>query len=309
LGIANPKDILDIAESEVRAADALRDDLLAALFPYGTQPPSELLQTRVKIKLQALVAGLQSALEIDRTSDKCWDLLARSGLLREKPLIEFALARLAEEKLQRQLAASGLASRLAQLPVELLRHENVHIADLAKTLLQAEQVSADDRYLYKRLAPELLHLLCWRIVAAAQDDGATESPTIARELLAAHSGDGDPTMLARKLAFFLGAEWHVALADPRKAGLHLFIAHLAQQTLLSADLLLRLLGEGGIEPSLLLLKVAAIPAEDLTAILADLRGAEELAALPLVLEQYDQLDLIEVRAQIASWAQVADTAA
>ncbi len=309
MGIASPEDILEIADSDARAANALRDDLLAALFPYGTVPPSELLQTQVKIKLQALVAGLQLALGIDQASTGGWDILARSGLLREGSLIEFALARLAEEKLQRQLALSGYGSALAQLPVSLLGHENSRIAEMAKTLLQAEQLATDSRYLFERLAPEQLHPLCWRVVAAAHHEGDTAIAQNAQKLLDMHSADRDPAMVARKLVFFVGSDDHVPFADLRKSGLRLFIAYLAQQLLLPSDQLLRLFGEGSVAPSMLLLKALAIPDEDAAEILMALRGAEDHSMHRSLAEYYSQLDMIDVRAQIANWTQSAGASA
>jgi hypothetical protein len=304
LGIANPEDILEIADGEVRAAAALRDDLLAALFPYGERPPSELLQTRVKLKLQALVTAIQVELGVQDAEGRSWDVLARSGLLREPALIDFALARMAEEQLQRQLSAIGHASPLAQLPVTLLAHENARIAEMAKKLLQAEQLASDERYLFKRMAPEQLHLLCWRIVAALQNQTPDEQPELlekAKALLSAHSVEDDPAMVARKLAFFLGSDWQSQLADPGMAGLHLLMAMLSQTLLLPTDQLIRLIAEGGIEPALLIFKAASMTMDQAASTLSALRGSENGWNVEQPGEAYNALDMVEVRAQIANW--------
>lgn len=312
MGIANPETIMEIADGEVRVANALRDDLLAALFPHGDEPPSELLQTRVKLKLQTVVAGIQAELGAEAALAKNWDILARSGLLREKALIEFALSRMAEEKLQKQLSQSGEASPLAQLPASLLGHENARIAEMAKKLLRAEQVAQEERYLFKRLAPEQLHQLCWRVVAVLQSEASAEPAELhskAQAMLSAHNADDNPAAVSRKLAFFLGSDWQPELADPRKAGLHLFMAMLSQTLSLPTDQLLRLIAEGGSEPTLLMLKAINVPAADVPAILRALRAPEIGPDTDQLAETYDNLDIIEVRAQIATWAQQAGTAA
>jgi hypothetical protein len=306
LGIANPEDILEIAASEVRAAAALRDDLLHALFPYGHMPPSELLQTRVKLKLQALVAGIQRAMGVEDTGGKSWDMLARSGLMRECALIDFALSRLAEEKLQGQLASSDQALPLAQLPAALLGHENPLIAEMAMKLLQAEQVALDEHSLFRRLAPEQFHLLCWRVVAALQSEAGDDCealPSIVQDMLSAHRGEDDPATVARKLAFFLGADWQPELADPRRAGLHLFMAMLSQTLMLPTDQLIRLIAEGGVEPAMVMLKAAGISADQAVAGLVALRGDDCGWSTEQMVSTYEGLDLVEVRAQIATWTQ------
>ena len=100
LGIANPEDAVTLATGQVVATHALRDDLMAVLFPRGGELPSELLQSRVKLKLQALTSGIERAL-LPRGPEQLqsWSLLSESGLLREPALIDFALSRIAEDKL------------------------------------------------------------------------------------------------------------------------------------------------------------------------------------------------------------------
>jgi hypothetical protein len=306
LGIANPEDYLDIASSEVRAANALRDDLLAVLFPNGTALPTELLQTRVKLKLQALVSSIESAVEGADLHGRSWDLLASSGLLRESELIDFALARVAEDRLQKRLMTSGGVSMLAQLPTTLLAHDNAKIANMARTLLRAEQMGLDDDQLFRRLDPAQLHLLCWRIVAALQDAVDVENPDLtlrAQALLQQHDGGTNPATIARKLVFFLGSEWRKDLLDPRKAGLHLFVACLSQEFGIASDPLLRLIVEGSVAPLLLLLKGCDVPIEHLPATLTALRGIDGTEASPDVAQIYAALDVIDARAQIANWAE------
>jgi hypothetical protein len=304
LGIANPENYLEIAASEVRAAQALRDDLMAVLFPHGAALPSELLQTRVKQKLQALVNGIESELEGAAQRGQSWDKLAQSGLLRETALIDFALARVAEDRLQKSLAAAADMSPLAQLPVKLFDHENEQIAEMAKLLLNAEQQVKRDQDLFRRLDPELLHLLCWRVVAVLQEaEGAEDSKRHARAatLLSAHDSDDDPALIARKLVFFLGLELRSSLLDPRKAGLQLFVATLAQEFSLPSDLLFRLIGGTSAAPLLLLLKAANIPVAQLPSILIALRGFDGMEQSQQVADIYGTLDPVDARVQITAW--------
>jgi hypothetical protein len=308
LGIANPEDYLDGATSEVRAAHALRDDLLAVLFPHGTALPTEMLQTQVKLKLQALVSGIEIAIGGESSSvdshESSWELLARSGLLREKALIDFALARVAEDRLQKRLMASSGVSLLAQLPTTLLSHENAKIAEMANALLRAEQRALADDRMYTRVDPAQLHLLVWRIVAALQEIAGTENlehAARAQGLLDAHDGEADPATIARKLAFFLGPDRRNDLLDPRKAGLQLFVAGIAQEFGLPTNMLFRLMGEASVAPLLLMLRGAGVPIEQLPATLTALRGSDGVDESPNLAEIYGAIDPVDARAQIDSW--------
>jgi hypothetical protein len=310
LGIANPEYYLDIASSDVRAAYALREDLLAVLFPHGAALPTELLQSCVKLKLQALVVGVERSLNGDDRSGESggtsWEALARTGLFREKELIDFALARVAEDRLQKRLSESGYASMLAQLPTALLAHENGKIAQMATALLRAEQYSLSDNQLFRRLNPAQLHLLCSRIVAALQEADGSENPervSRAQALLQAHDGGGaDPATIARKLVFFLGPDLRSDLLNPRKAGLHLFFAGLEQDFGLPTDMLFRLIGEASVVPLLLFLKASDLPSEQLPSILTALRWIDDNGGLPDAAAIYEVLDRVDARAQIAVWA-------
>lgn len=312
MGTANPEDYLDMATGEVRAAHALRDDLLAVLFPHGSSFPTELLQTRVKLKLQALVAGIETVFDSSGAQGASWDMLARSGLLRQKELIDFALARVAEDHLHNRLMASGGVSMLAQLPTTLLAHENAKIADMAKSLLRAEQQALADELLFHRLDPASFHILCWRIVAALQEADGCENPeraSRAQALLQAHDGESDPAKIARKLVFFLGPDLRHGLLDPRKAGLQLFVAGLANEFGMGSDKLFRLLAEASVAPLLLMLKGAGVPIEQLPSTLTALRRDDAAEGSLDIAEIYGALDPVDARVQIASWTKEMDDAA
>jgi hypothetical protein len=306
LDINNADDYLEAATSQVRAAFALRDDLLAVLFPRGETAPSELLQTQVKLKVLALVNSIERRLlgTADSTTHS-WDMLAKAGLLREVSLIQFALARIAEDQITRNIQAAGDAMILSQLPTRLLAHDNEHLAEMARKLINAEQrVRQSDAQLYHGLDSENLHLLAWRVVAALQQHSRDKEKLVnkANALLSEHDGTQNPFAIARKLVFFLGSEHNKSLIDPRKAGLSLFVAALAQNYGLDSDLLLRLIGETSAGPLLLMLKGNGVAVEQLPAILSVLRGSAQADTSPDLGSIYSMIDPINARATVAGWA-------
>lgn len=297
-----PVDFLEMANGQVLAAHALCDDLLAMLFPYSEVPPSELLQTRVKLKLLALVDGIERQLLPEtQGTQRSWDVLARSGLLREKILVHFALARIAEERIEHKMQVAGV-SPLAQLPAKLLRDENANLAEMARKLLQAERSRADDQ-LYLRLNAETLHMLCWRIVAVLQQTDMHDQDTLAtnaKALLAGYTADADLAAAARKLAFFLGADCRDALTDPEIAGLHLFIAALSQFGGADSDLLYRLIGEASAESLALVLRASDVDAEKINPVAAILQGSVPALSAGQI-AQYAALDPVDARAAVSAW--------
>ena len=306
MGIANPEDAVTLANGQVLATHALRDDLMAVLFPRGGFLPSELLQTRVRLKLQALTASIERML-LGREPQRLqsWSILSESGLLREPALIEFALARIAEDMLRNNIQRASGSSILGQLPVVLLSHENERLSEMARKLLHAEQlVSSDESQMFQRLDSETLHLLCWRVVAALREGGEAENDVLsqsAQALLTAHDSELNPSVIARKLVFFLGQEYRCDLCDPRKAGLYLFVAALDQDYGLGSDFILRLIGGEHVAPLLLLLKSQSMSIEAAAEFIPALRGHVADNAVPDWEAAYAALDAVDARASIASW--------
>jgi hypothetical protein len=306
LGIANPEDAVTLAMRQVRATHALRDNMMAVLFPRGGMLPSELLQSRVKLKLQALTSGIEQALLPNGAVRlQSWNLLSESGLLREPSLIDFALSRIAEDMLLHNIQLASGSSVLGQLPVVLLGHDNDRLSDMARKLLYAEQISAsDESQLFQRLDSEGLHLLCWRVVAILLESKVAEKEALieaAQTLLSSHNADINPSTIARKLVFFLGQDYREELADPRKSGLHLYAAALDQDYGLGSDFLLRLIGSEHVASLLLLLKGQSLSADEVTEIITALRGNCADNVVPDWQAVYAELDPVEARAAIASW--------
>ncbi len=306
MGIANPEDAVTLATGQILATYALRDDLLAVLFPRGNNLPSELLQSRVRLKLQALTLSIEQAL-LGETSQhaQSWGLLSASGLLRQPALIEFALSRTVEDALRTNIQSAFGISVLGQLPVVLLAHENERLSEMARKLLHAEQMSvSDNSQLFQRLDSETLHLLCWRVVAALLEGKVAENVELseaAQTLLSTHDADLNPLAIARKLVFFLGQDYRQELADPRKSGLNLFVASLDQDYGLGSDFLLRLIGSEQVAPLLLLLKGQSLSTDEVAEIILALRGNNADNAIPDWQPVYAALDPVEARAAIASW--------
>lgn len=306
MGITQPETCVALANGQVRAAYALRDDMLAVLFPRGGALPSELLQSRVRIKLNALISGIERALVGgDASASISWPTLSASGLLRETAFIDFALARIAEDALHANLRVAENASPLNRLPVLLLGHENERIASMARALLHAEQVCAQgDAFLFHRLGNEHLHLLCWRVAAALIAAGTAPNATItaaAQDVLKQHDARFDPLAIARKLTFFLGSDHGDAIADPRRAGLHLFVAGLCQSYSLDENFVFRLIGDEHPAALLLLLKGRETSAEAAELVVITLKGPQALASYPDWAADYAAMTGIDARATVLMW--------
>lgn len=306
MAIADGDRCVLMANGHIREAKALRENLLAVLFPHGGTLPSEMLQSRVRVKLKALTTGIEQAiLPSDSQNDLSWPILSESGLLREGALIDFALARIAEDAVASHLRAESGVNALQQLPVQLLGHDNGKIADLAKRLLHAAQMTeSQETLLYHRLDSELLHLLCWRVAAALIELKAADGDIItgaANAFLAQHDNHLNPSVIARKLIFFLGNAYSDVVCDPRQSGLHMFVAGLARTFDLPDDLIMRFMDSGHAAPLMLLLKGLGLSAELAEPIIAALGGKAIIAMVPEFSAQYHALDPVEARAAICAW--------
>jgi hypothetical protein len=296
-----PLDILALAKDRADAAHAVRGDLLDVLFPRTGSPPSELLQAQVKLKMQALVRGIEQRLVGDnRSRAESWEALAKAALLREAALVDFIMARIAEQNVRQLMVKASAAAFLEQLPATLIGSDSQRLAELASALLAADHMqAADDSHLLDRLPSELLHLLCWRVVAALNDgkvDGALVAS--AKSLLAAHRRETDPFAIAEKLVFFLGPDHHAALTDPARAGFSLFVAALARDSGLGCDTVVQLISDESPAPLLMLAKVSGITGDRIGPFLTMLHGS-----VPgHMVDAFSALDPVEARALVAQWA-------
>lgn len=250
LGSSNA-DLLTVGAAYARDVHALCNDVAAMTFPTAISSPTDELISAVKAKLVAVVFDVEDRLHkgAARTVTglpATWPLLAQSGFLREPDLIDFMLARVAEDR---------LSSKIESTPpfvAKLLDHADIGVAEAAQALLAAESLHRHVRGMsYKALRPELLHQLCWRVVAAFEVAGGARDANIlenARSLLAEYDESQTVQPASRKLAHFLGAEGVTDLLDPEKSGLHLYAALLASNLDIDHDQVLCLMDSSSIAP-------------------------------------------------------------
>jgi hypothetical protein len=209
-------ELLATATYHARDTQARCVDVAAMLFPTGHNIPSDALISWVSSGLHDLVSAIQkgvmpSLADDVETATSCWQLLSRSGFLREPPLIDFMLARYAEQHLSESLVKSSSVATTEQLPALLLDNANPYIAEAAQILLAAAGMRGlNEASLHHELSPELLYQTVWRIVAALQMVRGTRDTDVierAKQLLAKHEEGQIARVAARKLV-------HWALLKP-----------------------------------------------------------------------------------------------
>lgn len=300
------EDLLSVAAMHARDIDALCTDVAAIIFPTAIHPPTDAVISAVSTKLLQLVNEIECRLlgsDIQsNVRPVTWPLLAQSGFLREADLVDFVLARVSEDRLDGRLDATK-----ATLTVELLDYSDGNVAEAAQLLLAADSLHRRSRgSSYMTLPPELLHKLCWRIVAAlevSQGQRSSEIIQSAREIISSYDEAQTTASSARKIVHFIGDERRIELLDPEKSGLHLFVAGICAWTNLDHDHILRLLDCGSSAPLAVILAAAGVSREDASARLLLLRGqmlrSREAAMFDAT---YNLLSADAAAAEIASWS-------
>lgn len=248
-----------VAARHASNVHAMCSDVAAIIFPKAMNPPSEATINNVSAKLIQLVSDLEAKLHSASNShvSKTWGVLASSGFLREADLIDFTLARTAEERLE-----ASLATPMATLATKLLDHSDGNIADAAQTLLAAESLhkfGAGSSFL--GLSPELLHKLCWRIVAAVEVTEGGRNPEIisSTKLLISQYSEADRALdAARKIVHFSSNAEVKDFFRPEVSGLCLHVAALSAQLELDYDHVLHLLNASSPAPYALMLAACDI---------------------------------------------------
>ncbi|MEP7349007.1 MAG: hypothetical protein ABI668_03545 [Sphingorhabdus sp.] len=259
------EELLAVGAVHARDVHALCNDVAAMVFPSAITPPTEATISAVTGKLVALVSDIESRLQISRADAAgglpgTWQLLARSGFLREADLVDFMLARVAEDRLEAKIPAST-----PQLSAQLLAHADANIAEAAQSLLAADSLHRRTRGLsYQALRPELLHRLCWRVVAALEvGNGRRDEQVVenARALISDYDEGQTALTAAHKLVHFLDEEYLADLLDPEKAGLHIYVARLAQGLQIDHDHVLHLIDSHSSAPLGVMLRAVGCNAE------------------------------------------------
>ncbi|MGL5839462.1 MAG: hypothetical protein ACRCY3_13265 [Sphingorhabdus sp.] len=308
--MSNTSESTLIAAATASAADLrlLADDVACFLFPRTGSLPSEELQASIRLALNLLVLGIEKELGAKPSSKmpQSWNLLCRSGLLREPALIDYCLARISERRIYERIA--DYSNPLQQLPARLLHDPNPLIAEPARHILIAENLlqSFDARGLMVQLPPELLHMLAWRIVAVLKAEMApvgTDYFERACHALIARHDDADRLQVgAAKIVYFLTDRNRDDLDDPAKAGLPLFFAALSARTGLHADTLYRLADASSVEPLLIVLRACGFGVEDIHSLTRTLRGTQANDDLSSgLLDECASLDDAEAARICLSW--------
>ncbi len=273
--------LTDAAAEQAATLRLFANDVACQLFPYTSVVPSEELLATVRLALYRLVSGIEIALGTLQAGEapRSWDLLCRSGLLREADLIDYCLARIAEDRIRSRIDSSG-SIMVQQLPARLLHNADPLLAETARSLLAAEsQLRRNDpESLCAQMPPELLHLMAWRVVAALKiepaasgEAGRTTESACAKML----SGRREASSLqasASKLVYFLPDELRGELNAPASAGLSMFVAAIAMRTGLTPDIVYRLIDDERPEAFLIMMRASGFDFDAALALAEYLRG-------------------------------------
>jgi hypothetical protein len=309
-------DLLATAAYHARDAQAQCVDVAAMMFPTGHKIPSDALLYGVSQKLSDMLSGIEQALLGDvpgvgiskaSISTDCRDLLMRSGFLREPLLVDFFLARHAEEHLSVQINTRGQVSKLDQLPAQLLGSADAGIARAAQVILAADSLrQRQTMKLHTEMSPEMLHQMVWRVVAALQVVGGARDQSVvdaAQALLASHDEARIARVAARKLVYLLADKNADALQSTETAGLDLYIATLSTKTDLDHDHVLRLIAGHSSAPFATLLRACSMPSEDAMAAICLFNGFDLTPHdVSSFYAGYDSLDRDVARQVIQGWA-------
>jgi hypothetical protein len=302
-GLLGPQDdLLSIARVHARDVDALCQDVASIIFPSAVHTPSEATISAVSVKLLQIVRDIEARLQEASPKSMSGPLLARSGFLRETEIVDFALARVAEDNLMARLGGG-----FSQLAVALLDHADRNVIEAAQALLAADslQLRSQGRS-YLTLPPEILHKMCWRIVAALELLSGSRSDKIinnARALIASYDEAQTAAASARKIVHFLSDEGRVSLSNPHYAGIHLFVTHLSAELNIGHDHILRLIDFESAFPMMVMLAAADLPKHAALQTMVDLRSQMLSAREAALFEaEYTHFAPETARQQLSDWS-------
>jgi hypothetical protein len=304
--LGQSEDLLVVGGTHARDIDALCQDVAAAIFPTAIHPPSDAVISAVSVKLAQLVCGIECKLQ-HRSYEhvlhpETWPLLSQSGFLREADLVDFTLARVAEDRIEARLEVAS-----PSLPAELLDHAEGNVAEAAQILLAADSLhrrSPGSSYL--ALPAELLHKLCWRIVAALEVSRGERSPDIiaaTKDLISNYDEGQTIRAAARKIVHFIVPEQRQMLFTPEHVGLHIFAAAMSAELNLDHDHILRLIEASAATPLAVMLCALGQSKDEAASSLLLLRGqAVSRHEAGLFDKSYQLMDRQAALAEVASWS-------
>jgi hypothetical protein len=300
------EDLLFVGALYARDTQALCNDVAAVIFPTAIAPPTDVTTSAVTLKLVQIVTDIERRLQrLGYTSalqPATWPLLAQSGFLREADLVDFALARVAEDRLEARLNMTTVS-----LPAQLLDHPDGNVAEAAQILMAADSLHRRSRgSTYLGLPAELLHKLCWRVVAALEVFHGSRSPDIiaaAREIIAGYDEGQTTAAAARKIVHFVGQPHRDTLLKPELAGLHLYVASLSAALNIDHDHVLRLIDAGSSAPFAVMMSALDLPKEHAIALIFLLRGEALTSREAGIFDRgYNALDQQVVRSALSTWS-------
>jgi hypothetical protein len=298
LGVEDSPRLIAAASAEARNTFGVCEDLAAVLFPKGRRLPTEEMQAAVGATLHDLVLSLENALRGERgqrSYSMTWAQLSKSNALSSPKLMRFALARVAERRIESRLLDGNPIAKLAYLPSKLLGHKNEHVARLARELLAVEHSnSVPSRSLYTQLDAVTLSKLAWLISEAIIEHNITAetgSEISVPAFLAKQVATNAVSVSAQKLLFAIGSEYQIVLHDPSLAGPHLFVAEMSREFQLSYDTILHMIDSESAAPLALLLSLRGMDELESFSVLSMLRGVgRDDSEIANLYENFEYLD-------------------
>lgn len=296
------EDLLSIARAHARDADILCHDVAATIFPAALYPASEATISAVSVKLLKIIGDVETSIVGDKATNETWSLLARSGFLREADLVDFTLARVAEDRIDARLDVKP-----PPFVAALLDHPNQHVKHAAGVLLAADSLHRrSDGYSFLGMPPELLHKTIWRVVAAlevTQGHRSTAIIDVARTLVARYDEAGTAKVAAGKIVHFVGNEMQQRLFDPVDSGVHLFAAQLSAAVGIDHDHVLRIIDLESALPFIVVLAGAALSKSSALAVLFQVRPHNLTSREAYFFDQsFDKVSTEDAMEEIAAWA-------
>lgn len=295
------EDILSAARAHARDGDDVCRDVAANIFPAAIHPASEATISAVSVKLRQIVADLETTMVGNGAANETWPMLARSGFLREPNLVDFALARVAEDRVDAQLELKP-----PSLVSTLLDHPNQHVTHAARALVAADSLHRrSDGKSFLAMPPELLHKTVWRVVAALEVAQGTRSPAVidaARNIIARYDEAATAPVAARKIVHFVGDEMRHRLLDPVDSGVHLFAAQLSAAAGIDHDHVLRIIDLESALPFIVVLASAAVSKPTALALVLQVRAQKLTSREAHFLDRsYDKISSSDAAQEIAAW--------
>lgn len=296
--------LIEVGAEYARDIHSLCVDVSAIIFPSAIIPASEATISAVSSRLRQLVSDVESQLlSADLpASQQMWEMLARSGFLREPDLVNFVLSRVSEDYLEAQLGETAMS-----MTRSLLDHADGDVAEAAQSLLAAKSLH---RYgagrTFLELPAELLHKLCWRVVAASEViSGARQASVVeAAQLTIAQYSEANRTHAAAgKIVYRMDESERHILLEPDKAGLHLHVASISNSLGLDYDHVLQLIDAGSSAPYAVALKALEVPkAQAIDAIITLRRDKITPRDAGIFDAGYDLVDPQAAKREIDIWA-------